>query len=153
VIVPNAMLVSDQVTNWTLSDRRRRISITVGVKYGSDPERVLELLRETVAENETALQDPAPLVIFQGFGDSSLDFELRCWIPRYEEGFGIRTQLLTTINAKLREAGIEIPFPQRDLHLRSVDEPARQALEQTGRTESPQHKGIRLIPDESDGSG
>jgi len=150
VIVPNAMLVSDQVTNWTLSDRRRRIKVGVGVKYGTDPERVLELLREVATENETVLEDPKPMPIFLGFGDSSLDFELRCWIPRYEEGFGMTTALLTAINAKLRDDGIEIPFPQRDLHLRSVDEPAREALEEIG-AEAPQ-RGIRLIPDEG-GSG
>ncbi len=76
----------------------------------------------------TVLDDPEPLTVFQGFGDSSLDFELRCWIPRYEEGFTMRSQLWVAINRKLAEAGIEIPFPQRDLHLRSVDEPAREAL-------------------------
>ena len=128
VIVPNGMLISDQVTNWTLSDRRRRVIVGVGVAYGTDPEQVLEILREVAQENETVQDDPAPLTVFQGFGDSSLAFELRCWIPRYEEGFTMRSQLWVAINRKLREAGIEIPFPQRDLHLRSVDKPAREAL-------------------------
>jgi small-conductance mechanosensitive channel len=128
VIVPNGMLISDQVTNWTLSDRRRRVIVGVGVAYGTDPERVLEILRDVAAENETVLQDPGPLTVFLGFGDSSLDFELRCWIPRYEEGFTMRSNLWVAINAKLREAGIEIPFPQRDLHLRSVDGDAARRL-------------------------
>ena len=100
----------------------------MGGAYGTDPEQVLEILREVAQENETVLEDPAPLTVFQGFGDSSLAFELRCWIPRYEEGFTVRSQLWVAINRKLREAGIEIPFPQRDLHLRSVDKPAREAL-------------------------
>jgi len=129
VIVPNGMLISDQVVNWTLSDRRRRVVVGVGVAYGTDPERVLELLREVAAENETVLDEPAPLVVFTGFGDSSLNFEMRCWIPRYEEGFSMRSALWVAINARLRDAGIEIPFPQRDLHLRSVDAPAREAFE------------------------
>jgi small-conductance mechanosensitive channel len=128
VIVPNGMLISDQVINWTLSDRRRRVVVGVGVAYGTDPEQVLEILREVAQENETVQDDPAPLAIFMGFGDSSLDFELRCWIPRYEEGFSMRSQLWVAINRKLAEAGIEIPFPQRDLHLRSVDTPASGAL-------------------------
>jgi potassium efflux system protein len=153
VIVPNGMLISDQVVNWTLSDRRRRVAVNVGVRYGTDPERVLELLREVARENETVLDDPTPLTIFSGFGDSSLDFELRCWIPRYEEGFTIRTQLLTEINAKLRDAGIEIPFPQRDLHLRSVDEPAVRALEEAGGASAREGRRFRLVPDEGGGSG
>jgi potassium efflux system protein len=153
VIVPNGMLISDQVVNWTLSDRRRRVAVTVGVRYGTDPERVLELLREVARENETVLDDPEPLAIFSGFGDSSLDFELRCWIPRFEEGFTMRTQLLTAVNARLREAGIEIPFPQRDLHLRSVDDPAVQALGEVGGASAQQGRKFRLVPDEGGGSG
>jgi len=128
VIVPNGMLISNQVINWTLSDRRRRLAVDIGVKYGSDPEQVLEILQVVAAENETVLADPAPLVIFLGFGDSSLDFQLRCWIPRYEEGFSMRTQLRVAIYNKLAAAGIEIPFPQRDLHLRSVDGDAARTL-------------------------
>jgi small-conductance mechanosensitive channel len=132
VIVPNGMLISSQVINWTLSDRRRRLTVDIGVKYGTDPERVLRILSEVAAENETVLDDPEPLIIFQGFGDSSLDFQLRCWIPRYEEGFGMRTMLRVAIYAKLNEAGIEIPFPQRDLHLRSVDADAAKTLRGDG---------------------
>ncbi|MGI9591779.1 MAG: mechanosensitive ion channel family protein, partial [Myxococcota bacterium] len=128
VIVPNGMLISNQVTNWTLSDRRRRVIIEAGVKYGTDPEQVLTILREAAAESENVLDDPEPLVIFRGFGDSSLNFELRCWIPRYEEGFSMRTALRVAIYAKLNAAGIEIPFPQRDLHLRSVDGDAARTL-------------------------
>jgi small-conductance mechanosensitive channel len=128
VIVPNGMLISNQVINWTLSDRRRRLTVDIGVKYGTEPERVLAILEEVAAENTTVLEEPEPLSIFLGFGDSSLDFQLRCWIPRYEEGFGIRTALRVAICAKLNAAGIEIPFPQRDLHLRSVDGEAARTL-------------------------
>jgi small-conductance mechanosensitive channel len=80
------------------------------------------------AESSNVLDEPAPLAIFLGFGDSSLDFQLRCWIPRYEEGFGMLTELRVAIYAKLDAAGIEIPFPQRDLHLRTVDGDAARTL-------------------------
>jgi small-conductance mechanosensitive channel len=133
VIVPNAMLVSDQVVNWTLSDRRRRVTVEVGVAYGTDPERMLEILRDVAEENRTVLDDPAPEAVFKGFGPSALDFALSCWIPRFEEGFSVRSALAIAICRKLREAGIEIPFPQQDLHLRSVDAPARDTLAALGR--------------------
>ena len=128
VIVPNAMLISDQVINWTLSDRRRRVAVSVGVAYGTDPERVLAILREVAAENATVLADPTPQALFTGFGESSLDFELRCWIPRYEEWLAMRSELWVAIHRKLRDAAIEIPFPQRDLHLRSIDPEAAKRL-------------------------
>jgi small-conductance mechanosensitive channel len=84
---------------------------------------VLEILRETAKANASVLQDPEPLALFVGFGESSLDFELRCWIPRFEEGFVAQTALRVDLHARLRAAGIEIPFPQRDVHLRSVPRP------------------------------
>ena len=121
VIVPNANLIAEPVVNWTLSDRRRRVVVEVGVAYGTDPEIVLELLRSIGEVNPTVLDEPAPEALFLGFGDSSLNFRLRVWIPRFEEGFQIQSQLGVAINTALRDAGIQIPFPQRDLHLRSVE--------------------------------
>jgi len=120
VIVPNATLISENVVNWTLSDRLRRIEVRVGVAYGTDPERVLEILRRVASENAAVLKFPEPTALFQGFGDSSLDFLLWAWTSRFEEGLGIQSELSVQICAALAEAGIEIPFPQRDLHLRSV---------------------------------
>ena len=117
--------------NWTLSDRRRRIEVAVGVKYGTDPTQVQAILLETAAANETVLDDPEPMALFLGFGDSSLDFLLRTWIPRFEEGFATRSALAVDIYVRLNAAGIEIPFPQRDLHLRSVDSEAGRALQAT----------------------
>jgi len=128
VIVPNANLISEQVVNWTLSDRRRRIVVDVGVAYGTDPETVLEILRTVATNNPSVLDDPAPEALFQGFGDSALNFRLRSWIPRFEDYFEIQSQLGVGINAALRDAGISIPFPQRDLHLRSVESPVLQSL-------------------------
>lgn len=128
VIVPNATLISDAVINWTLSDRQRRIEIDVGVKYGTDPERVLALLIEVAKANEQILEQPEPSALFLAFGDSSLNFRLRAWTAQFDSWTLVRSDLTVAVNRALAEAGIEIPFPQRDLHVRSVDERAGQAL-------------------------
>jgi len=121
VIVPNANLISEPVVNWTLSDRRRRLDLEVGVAYGTDPEAVLALLQGVAGANSAILETPKAEALFLEFGDSALNFRLRVWIPRFEEGFTIRSQLTVAINAALRDAGIQIPFPQRDLHVRSIE--------------------------------
>ncbi len=125
VIVPNANLVSDQVVNWTLSDRHRRIDVGVGVKYGTDPERVIELLLAVAKTDDRVLDQPEPNALFLGFGNSSLDFRLRAWTSQFSRWVAIRSELTVEMNRKLAEAGIEIPFPQRDLHLKSVAEELR----------------------------
>jgi small-conductance mechanosensitive channel len=128
VIVPNGNFISDMVTNWTLSDRLRRIIVSVGVAYGTDPERVLELLRSLAERHPDVLSYPEPRVYFRAFGESSLDFELRVWTDKYDERLQIESDLAVATAAALKEAGIEIPFPQRDLHLRSVSPKAREAF-------------------------
>ncbi len=120
VIVPNANLISDQVVNWTLSDRRRRVDVSVGVAYGTDPERVLTLLVDAARKQKDVLAAPPPLALFKGFGESSLDFELRVWIDRIEVFADARSELGLSVYAALREAGIEIPFPQREVTLRAA---------------------------------
>jgi len=132
VIVPNGDLVSAQVTNWTLSDRRRRIKVPVGVAYGTDPESVMGLLREVAGTNRDVLETPAPVVLFLGFGESSLDFDLRFWTARFERWREVRSEITVAVNNALKQAGFEIPFPQRDLHLRSVDQGAARALSADG---------------------
>lgn len=124
VIVPNGNLIANEVTNWTLTDRRRRIEVSVGVKYGTDPERVLAILLKIAGDHEEVLAYPEPTAFFTGFGDSSLNFALRAWTHTFEDHFRVRSELTVAVNAALKEADIEIPFPQRDLHLRSVSEPA-----------------------------
>jgi small-conductance mechanosensitive channel len=119
VVVPNGDFISNQVTNWTLSDRLRRLEIPVGVAYGTDPERVLTLLRDVAAKHAEILREPPADALFIGFGDSSLDFVLRAWTGRFEQWFTVRSELTVAIHAALCDANIEIPFPQRDLHLRS----------------------------------
>lgn len=121
VIVPNANLLANQVINWTFADPQRRIDVSVGVAYGTDPEKVMRILRETAESHPDTLKEPAPSVLFLGFGASSLDFSVRAWTERTDKFLQVKSALSIAINNALKEAGIEIPFPQRDLHLRSID--------------------------------
>lgn len=123
LIVPNADLISKIVTNWTLSDRRRRLEIDVGVAYGSDPEKVLSALEAAAKDVRDVIDSPAPWAWFTGFGDSSLDFRLHAWISDYSLGLATQSALRVAIVRQLKEAGIEIPFPQRDIHIRTVPGP------------------------------
>ncbi len=123
VIVPNGDLVSNQVVNWTLSDRRRRLELGVGVAYGSDTDKVTEILRGVLEADEHVLDDPAPLIVFSEFGDSALNFRIFAWIGDFDIGFGTTHRLNSAINNALAEAGINIPFPQRDVHLITPPEP------------------------------
>ncbi len=121
VIVPNANLVSSEVINWTLSDPRRRINVPLRVAYGTDPERVIDLLLRAAREHSDILEHPAPTALFLGFGESSLDFSLRAWTAQSNAYNRVRSALTLAVNAALVEAGVKIPFPQRDLHVRSAD--------------------------------
>jgi potassium efflux system protein len=121
VIVPNSNLISNQVINWTLSTPWRRVEVPVGVAYGTDPEQIINLLVEVAGSNPGVMQDPKPSAFFVGFGDSALNFELRFWSARQESWFQLKSDVTTSVAKALREAGIEIPFPQRDLHVRSID--------------------------------
>jgi len=120
VVVPNGMLLNEKLINWTLSDMDRRIDVNVGVAYGSDPRRVVELLMEVTKATPGVATVPEPTVLFTGFGASSLDFGVRAWTNEFGEWVRIRTELTMRVYEALRDAGIEIPFPQQDLHLRSV---------------------------------
>ena len=121
IIVPNSEFVSNRVTNLTANDRQVRFSIQLGVSYSSDPKQVREVLIRAAQEHPDVLKEPPPDVIFTGFGDSSLDFELRVWtVAQVQTPQILRSDLYFSIFSAFREHGIEIPFPQRDLHLRSV---------------------------------
>jgi small-conductance mechanosensitive channel len=120
VSVPNGNLLSSLLVNWTMSDRHRRIEIPVGVAYGTDPDRVLELLRDIAAKHASILPAPPPQPLFRGFGESSLDFSLRAWVADNDYFLSVRSELVHAIYRALEEARIEIPFPQRDLHIRAL---------------------------------
>jgi small-conductance mechanosensitive channel len=122
VIIPNADLVTNQVTNWTLSNRRARLIIPVGVAYGSDVPLVIETLKSCADAHSMVVKAPAPQVLFLSFGESSLDFELRVWIFDVDNRLTTQSELHQDIDRRFREGNIEIAFPQRDLHLRSADE-------------------------------
>jgi len=119
-IVPNKEFVTGKVLNWTLSDRTNRIIINVGVAYGTDTEKALELLAQVTDENPLLLKEPAPVISFEGFGESSLNLVLRCFLPNFDHRLKVITQLHMAIERRFREAGIEIAFPQRDLHIKSL---------------------------------
>jgi small-conductance mechanosensitive channel len=122
VIIPNADLIANQVTNWTLSNRRVRLTIPVGVAYGSDVPLVMEILMECANENSMVAKTFTPQVLFLSFGESSLDFELRVWVLDADHRLKAKSELHQAIDRRFREANIEIAFPQRDLHLRGLDE-------------------------------
>ncbi len=121
VIVPNGRLTSERVTNWTLSDRMRRVDLKVAVAYASDPGRVLDTLRETAKAYHKALSKPAPLALCTGFLDSALNVELRVWTASFEESDLVRSELAVAVHAALAAAGIEIAFPQHDIRIRNAD--------------------------------
>jgi len=121
VIVPNGDLISGRVVNWTLATPQQRVIIPVGVAYGTDPPQVLGILRKVSGAHEKVFNTPAPLALFRGFGESSLDFELRVFMNP-SDVLEVPSDLAVAINEALKKAGIEIPFPQRDLHLRGVPE-------------------------------
>jgi small-conductance mechanosensitive channel len=122
VVVPNGNLISNQLINWTLSDKTRRIEIKVGVSYGSDPNVVLELLEKVANENEDVLKDPPPWALFEDFGNSSLNFRLLFWVP-YELGIRTKSAIAVAVFNIFRENGVEIPFPQLDLHMKKEPDP------------------------------
>jgi small-conductance mechanosensitive channel len=121
VIVPNSNLLSNQVINWTLTSQWRRVDIPVRVAYGTDPERVIKLLVGVAESHPEILLQRPPMAFFLGFGESALNFELRFWSAQHDTWFQLQSDVTISVAKALREAGIEIPFPQRDLHVRSVD--------------------------------
>lgn len=120
VIVPNSDLVSNRVINWSHNDRNVRLNFPVGVSYNEDPEKIRKLLLEVANANQGVLQNPPPDILFENFGDSSLDFNLRVWTDEYSDKPKVlKSQLYYAIFKKFKEHEVEIPFPQRDLHLKS----------------------------------
>ena len=121
LVVPNKNFITDPLINWTLSDPITRIVIRVGIAYGSDTDKAHRIMTEVVDKHPDVLKDPPATIFFIGFGESSLDFDLRVFVSDNLKRMPLLHSLHMSLNRALAEGGIEIPFPQRDLHLRSVD--------------------------------
>ena len=118
IILPNSEFVSSTVINWTYGDQKIRLEIDVGVSYNSDLDTVVRCLREVAEEQPEVLTNPGPEVLHAGFGDSSWNMRLRAWIGDPKRHPHVRSALNCAIVRKFRENGVEISFPQRDLHVR-----------------------------------
>ena len=137
VIVPNAELISNRVMNWMHDGSMGRIIIPVGVSYDADPEQVREILLRIADESEYVSSYPGPSVFFMDFGASSLDFELRCYIQDINSSLSAKSALRFAIFKAMKEAGIEIPFPQQDIHVRSLSAPHKEQLAEQIAEEKP----------------
>ena len=123
-IVPNNEFINNAVTNWTANDPNVRIHLAVGVGYACDPERVRELLLEAAAQHPSVLKDPKPSVLFTDYGDNSINFDLLVWTAELSHlPLRLKSDLYFTLFKVFADNGIELPFPQRDLHIRSSDIP------------------------------
>jgi potassium-dependent mechanosensitive channel len=119
LIIPNKELITGQLLNWTLSDNSTRLVINVGVAYGTDTERACQMIRDICQANPNVLADPAPRAVFEKFGASSLDLLCLCFVSTLDVRLQTLHELQTAIHSQFLSAGIEIPFPQRDLHVRT----------------------------------
>jgi potassium efflux system protein len=130
LLIPNKELITGQLLNWTLTDTKTRILIDVGITYGSDVDRAIEILHELAREDERVLEDPAPGVVFNQFGDNSLNLAFRVFVGTIQDRLPVITDMHRNINRRFKEAGIVIAFPQRDVHF-DADRPLRISLEQS----------------------
>jgi small-conductance mechanosensitive channel len=117
IIVPNAQFITASVTNWTFSDQLRRIDLPVGVNYGTAPQAVIELLEKTAQAHSAVLNNPPPVGLFMGYGDSSINFELRAWTNRFDKWALIRSELASAVYDAVHAAGMAFPFPQREVRV------------------------------------
>ena len=123
-LIPNENLVTTDVINWSYSDRKVRVRIPVQISYDDDPEQAMEIMAQAASANTRILADPEPAVRLMEFADSGISLELRVWLSDPEEGIGnIRSDINLAIWHGFKEAGITIPYPQRDVHLRQVSGP------------------------------
>ncbi len=128
IVVPNGDLLSQQLINWTLSDKKRRIEIAVGVAYGSDLQKVKSVIEE-VLTHEKVLKVPSPRVLMDNFGDSSVDFRVLFWVETIDIWLDMKAEIMLAIYLAFQENEIEIPFPKRDLYLKGFPEDMKESLE------------------------
>ena len=135
LLIPNKELITGRLLNWTLSDARTRILIQVGIAYGSDVDRAIEILLELAREDKRVLEEPAPGVVFDDFGDNSLVLAFRVFVGTLDDRLPVMTDMRRNINRRFAEAGITIAFPQRDVHF-NPEQPLRITLEQSPPSDS-----------------
>lgn len=146
VVVPNSRLVGNEVLNWSYKNYTGKIHLQIGVAYDSDPVLVAETLLNSAYMEPAVLYDPPPKVVFKGFGDSSLEFELWVWVSRIDEGISVKSSLNYIIDFNFRQAGIQIPFPQRELWVRNLEERSPKTLTDGAISSQPsQPKSIRSL--------
>ena len=120
-VVPNGVLLASNLTNWTMFDRHRRFEITVGVAYGSDPARVLDVLLQAASDTPGVAPEPAPVLLLTGYGDSALNFVIKAWTTDIGSWMAVRGELLSRTLAALQAANIEIPYQRIDINLRPTE--------------------------------
>lgn len=120
-IVPNSQFVSEKVVNWTLTDRRRRIRLAVGLNYGSPPEEVIRVLLAVADAHPGVLKDPSPRALLLSYGDSAINYELRAWTDRFDQAAQIQSELAAAVYHAAQAAGMSFPFPQREVRLLQDD--------------------------------
>jgi len=135
IIVPNSQFITANVTNWTLSDQLRRIDLPVGVNYGAAPQQVIKVLETVALENKGILKEPPPRGLFVGYGDSSINFELRAWTDQFDNWGLVRSELASAVYDAVYAAGMSFPFPQREVRLlrdpgpgASASDPAKEGM-------------------------
>ncbi len=158
IVIPNAEIVSTAVINWTHRDRYGRVDVPIRVAFGSDVDRVKEVLMTCLRENRDVVAWPAPQVLFRRYGESALEFEARGFLANIEYIYQVQSELLIAIDKAFRAAGIEVPYPQRDLHLKDADRLRRALSAGPQADKSPAHRPPRLHkveggPGESEGEG
>lgn len=121
-VVPNKDFITGRLVNWTLTDTTNRVVVNVGIAYGSDTRKACEILQQVCDDHPNVLGDPAPLISFEGFGDSTLNIVLRFYLANLDRRLAVIHEVHTDINDRFNAAGVEIAFPQRDLHIRSLPE-------------------------------
>jgi potassium efflux system protein len=127
VVVPNKMFITERLINWTLSDTVTRVVVRVGVSYDADAELVMSTMKEIAAQHPSVMHEPGPSVVFLSFGESTLNFELRVYVDQLRERADTSSDLHRQILRTFRERGIEIAFPQMDLHVRDLPPAAAQS--------------------------
>ncbi|MCE7055821.1 mechanosensitive ion channel [Algoriphagus sp. AGSA1] len=148
IVVPNGDLLSQSLINWTLSDKKRRVELIIGVGYGSDMKLVKAVLEE-VLKGERIMKAPPPRVYMQTFNDSSVDFRVLFWVESMDIWVDVRAEVMATIFEKFAEHSIEIPFPKRDLYLKSIPSNWQENISRPGEDISPE----RLDTDQNNDPG